>query len=107
MKFLKFRSYLADQILDGSKTVTWRLFDDKDFQVGDQAELIRWETEEVFAKAEIVEIKQKKLGEVQGADFEGHETYKDTDDMLEHYKQYYGDKVTLDTIVKMIKFKLL
>ena len=55
----------------------------------------------------IIEVKQKKLGEVKDKDFEGHEKYKDQDDMLEHYKKYYGDKVNLDTMVKVIKFELL
>ena len=40
-------------------------------------------------------------------DFEGHEKYKDQEDMLSHYKSYYGDKVTLDTVVKMVDFELV
>jgi hypothetical protein len=40
MKKLKFRHHLVKEIVTGSKTVTWRLFDDKDLQVGDELELI-------------------------------------------------------------------
>ena len=35
MKTLKFASHLVQKILSGEKTSTWRLFDDKDLQVGD------------------------------------------------------------------------
>ena len=56
MKTLKFTSPLAKMILDGSKTTTWRLFDDKDLQSGDKLDLQNCETGEDFAKAEILEI---------------------------------------------------
>ena len=62
---------------------------------------------EEFAKAKIAEINIKKLGELEDADFEGHDKFKNQDDMLAHYRNYYGNKVTLDIEVKMIKFKLL
>jgi len=35
MKTVKFRPDLAQLIMDGKKTTTWRLFDDKDLQAGD------------------------------------------------------------------------
>jgi len=44
---------------------------------------------------------------LEGRDFEGHERYKDQKVMLENYRKYYGDKVTLDTKVKMVRFKLI
>lgn len=107
MKTLKFRTYLVKEILEGRKTATWRLFDDKDLQIGDQIALQNWETGEDFAKAEITNVKEKKLKEVNDKDFEGHEKYKDQADILEHYKKYYDDKVNLNTMVKMVKFKLV
>ena len=107
MKTLKFRHNLVQKILDDSKTVTWRLFDDKNLQAGDQVELIDWESGEKFAEAEITEVREKKLGEIEEKDFEGHEKYESREEMLKHYKEYYGDKVTVDTLVKMIDFKFL
>lgn len=107
MKTLKFKGFLVKKILNGQKTTTWRLFDDKDLTIGDKLNFINSDTGEEFAKANITKINTKKLGELKDTDFEGHEKYKDQDDMLAHYRNYYGDKVNLDTEVKMIKFKLI
>lgn len=38
MKQIKFANDLVSKILEGSKTATWRLFDDKALQIGDQLE---------------------------------------------------------------------
>ena len=107
MKSLKFRHNLVQKILDGSKSVTWRLFDDKNLQAGDQVELIDWESGEKFAEAEIIGVREKKLNEIEEKDFEGHEKYESIEEMLGHYKKYYGEKVNLDTKVKIINFRLL
>jgi len=107
MKTLKFRSHLVKEILEGRKTTTWRLFDNKDLQVGDGLEFLNAETLEKFAEAEITGIKQKKLGEIEDSDYEGHKKYGSQEEMLEHYRNYYGDKVDLDTEIKIIRFKLV
>lgn len=107
MKTLKFRHYLAEEIISGRKTVTWRLFDDKDLKVGDKVELLYWETKEKFADAEIMNVREKKLGGIEEKDFEGHEKFEGKDEMLQTYRKYYGDKVDWNTIVKIIEFKLL
>ena len=91
----------------GEKTSTWRLFDDKNLSVGDEVELINWNTKEPFAKAVIIGVQEKKLSEITDSDFEGHEKFESTEKMYESYRTYYGNKVTPDTIVKMINFKLL
>ena len=65
MKTLKFKPDLAEEVLAGRKTVTWRLFDDKDLQIGDRLELINSETKTKFAEAEILKIKERKIGEVE------------------------------------------
>lgn len=105
-KIIKFRSQLADLVLDGTKTVTWRLFDDKDLRVGDLITLQVWETGKDFAKAVITEVKEKRLRELEEIDYKGHEKFESQKDMLNTYKEYYGDKVNLDTPVKMITFNL-
>lgn len=106
-KVLKFRDHLARLVLSGEKDVTWRLFDDKDLTVGDVVNLINWSTNEVFGKAELLEIKEKQLGKIEEADFIGHEKFESKEEMYANYKTYYGDKVGPDTIVKIIRFKLL
>ena len=105
-KTLKFRSHLADLILGGKKTVTWRLFDDKGLKVGDILNFQVSETEKDFAKAVITEVKEKKLGDIKEEDYNGHEKFESQKGMLNHYKEYYGDKVTLETLVKIINFDL-
>lgn len=107
MKTIKFRDYLVKLVQSGEKTSTWRLFDDKNLSVGDEVELINWNTKESFAKAIITEVREKKLGEIIDSDFDGHEKFENTEKMYEEYRMYYGDKVTPETIVKMIKFKII
>ena len=108
MKTLKFKDYLVSKILDGSKIITWRLFDDKDLNIGDELLFINSDSGKEFAKAEIIGVREKKLGEITEADFEeGHEKYKSQEDMLVHYRDYYGEKVDLSSVIKIIKYKLI
>ncbi|OGG41524.1 hypothetical protein A2837_03420 [Candidatus Kaiserbacteria bacterium RIFCSPHIGHO2_01_FULL_46_22] len=107
MKTIKFTPPLVSKVLDGSKTATWRLFDDKDLQIGDSVALVNKDTSETFANAEIINVKEKPLGEIAKKDFDGHETFSSRNEMLATYRSYYGDKVNWNTIVKMIHFKLL
>lgn len=44
MKTLKFTLQLCEQILAGTKTSTWRLFDDKDLAVGNELQFVNKET---------------------------------------------------------------
>ena len=105
-KTLKFRSHLADRILKGEKTVTWRLCDDKDLQSGDLLHFQISETGKDFAKAKIIGVTEKKLGGITEADYDGHEKFENQEDMLEQFRQYYSDKVDVDTVVKIISFEL-
>lgn len=107
MKTLKFRPYLIDLILSGKKNVTYRLFDDKDLTVGDELILQNWETLEDFAKARIIETREKRLGDLTEEDLDGHEKFENAGEMYKTYKEYYGDKVRSETMVKIIKFELI
>lgn len=107
MKILKFRDNLVKKILNGSKTVTYRLFDDKNLQMGDSLEFIDYETGKKFAEAQIIGVRKKKLSEIKKKDFEGNEKYESNEKMLRHFKSHYGERVTINTTVKIINFKLL
>lgn len=107
MKTLKFAENLIPLITSGEKTVTWRLFDDKDLQVGDEVAFINKVTGKEFANVLILAVKEKPLGEIKDDDFIGHEKFVSREEMFENYRSYYGDKVTEKTIVKMINFKIL
>ena len=93
-------------MLSGKKDSTWRLFDDKDLQVGDEVDLINWNTKEKFASALLTDVREKELGQLEPADFEGHEKFESEEAMYESYRTYYGDGVTPHTVVKIIRFKL-
>ena len=110
MKTLKFDHDDAELIANGKKTVTWRLYDDKDLSVDDTIKFIdkvdpdspdSWK---VIGQGKINEVVEKRLGDVTQHDMQGHESFSNQDEMLRTYKQYYGDRVTLDTPVKIIKF---
>ena len=107
MKTLKFENKLAELVLSGEKDSTWRVFDDKNLSVGDELILINSDTEEEFTKAKITTINEKKFKDISESDYDGHEEYKDNAEMIETYKKYYGDKLNGDSLVKVIKFKLL
>jgi hypothetical protein len=104
MKTLKFSPQLCEQILSGTKTSTWRLFDDKDLQVGDSLEFLNKETSERIGTAVITSLRIKTFSTLEDADWEGHERYPSEEAMYEAYRGYYGDKVTGDTEVKIICF---
>ncbi len=106
MKPMKFRPALAKLILEGKKTTTWRLFDDKDLQVGDVLELKDWETKLPFGRAVITEVKEKALMDLDDADWEGHERFASDEEMYQKYREYYPDKkISPHTIVKIIHFQ--
>ena len=58
--------------------------------------------------SKIIGVREKKLSEIQETDFEeGHEKYKSQEDMLAHYRDYYGDKVDINSVIKIVKFRLI
>jgi ribonuclease HI len=97
-------------ILRGQKTSTWRLYDDKDISVDDQISVIdkvdpddpdSWK---VIGRGRVNQVIEKRLGDVTADDSDGHEQFGSKDEMLKTYKQYYGDRVTFETPVKIIMF---
>ena len=105
-KTIKFRDFLVELVQKGDKDSTWRLFDDKDLQKGDEVDLINWNTGEKFADAVLTEVREKKLGQLEPSDFEGHEKFESEEAMYAAYRTYYGDRVTPETLVKIIRFQM-
>jgi ribonuclease HI len=110
MKHLKLDHDLAGQVLAGTKTSTWRLYDDKDLSVNDDVELIdkvdptNPETWKPIGFAHIDAVIQKRLGDVDEADYEGHSGYASRQAMLDEFRKHYGPQVDLSTAVKIIRF---
>lgn len=105
-KTLKFRDYLIKPILSGEKDVTWRLFDEKNISVRDEVDLINWNTKEKFGEAIIINVREKKMGDLIESDFEGHEKFANREEMYNKSRVYYGNKIGADTMVKIFRFKL-
>lgn len=110
MKTLKFEHSTAELIKNGQKTSTWRLFDDKDLSVNDAIKILdkvdakNPESWQVIGQGSITQIIEKKLGSVSSDDIENHEPFSSKEKMIKRYKSYYGDRVDLDTPVKIISF---
>ena len=111
MKTLKFNHDDAKLISGGQKTNTWRLYDDKDLSVDDTVKIIdkvkpnqpsSWR---VIGEGKIVEVLEKKLGGITDADMSKHKEFASKEEILETYRAYYGDRVTLDTPVKIVYFE--
>ncbi len=93
-------------MLSGIKDSTWRLFDDKDLKAGDELILVNKDMGNEFYKAQIIPTREKRLGDLQDLDFQGHEKFESGEKMYEAYRGYYGDRVTSDSVVKIIKCRL-
>ncbi len=110
MKTLKFNHELANLILAGDKTSTWRLYDDKDLSVDDDIKVVdkvnpdQPETWAVIGQAVITEVVEKKLRAVTTDDMNGHEPFTNQQQMLDVYRTYYGQRVSLETPVKIVRF---
>jgi hypothetical protein len=107
MKKMKFRKTLCPAVHDGTKTTTWRLFDDKDLSVGDEVSCVIAETGEIFASIRLTRVSEKTLGTITDADRVGHEPYASSDEMYRTLSDYYHRDVDDATPVKVITFELI
>lgn len=107
MKTLKFHKDLVPLVLNGSKTSTWRLFDDKNLSQGDELELCEFGTNRIFAKARIVSVVEKKFSELTPSDKAGHGKFESDEHMYSTFSQYYKTDVNPETRLKIIHFESL
>jgi ribonuclease HI len=110
MKTIKLDHELAEQVKNGTKNSTWRLFDEKDISVDDRVVIIdkvdpRDRNSWVATGEAIVKrVVEKHLGEIGKDDYDGHDTYASPGEMLQKFQVYYGDSVSFKTPVKVIHF---
>ncbi|WKZ25778.1 MAG: ASCH domain-containing protein [bacterium] len=107
MKRIKFAPNLVQLVLDGTKTSTWRLWDDKDLQTGDIVEFVNAETLEVFSKAELTKVIEKPFKDLTDDEKEGHEKYINTEEMSKKFEEYYHKPVDENTLFKIVHFRLI
>ena len=106
MKSIKFAHKLVQSILDGTKTTTWRLFDEKDLQVCDELTFVDVDSKQKFATAIIIDVREKKINELTDEDLKSN-SYENREQVVTVNLKYYGDRVTEETLIKMIAFKLI
>jgi len=105
MKTLKFTEALVPLVESGQKTTTFRLFDDKDLQVGDVVTVFVKETGYQFGIMTITEVITKPICDLIESDWSGHERYESEEAMYAEFKKYYGDGVGPETELKIIRFR--
>jgi ribonuclease HI len=107
MKTLKFEHNGAQQILEGSKNSTWRLYDDKDLSIDDHLKIIdkvqsdNPDSWKVIGQGVVTEIVEKKLDAVSPEEMK---EFASKGAILDKYRKYYGHRVTLETPVKIVYF---
>ncbi len=106
MKTLKFAPNLIPSIINGEKTSTWRLFDDKNLTQGDILSFVNTENGEQFGMGNITSVVIKTLGALNDSDFVGHERYSSLEEIYSNFRKYYGDRVNENTEVKIVRFRL-
>jgi len=104
MKTLKFTPDQIPSIVSGERKATWRLNDDKQLDVGDILEFINSQNGQTFGYATINEIIIKRLCDLNDNDKQGHENYNNEQEILNTFKKFYGNNVTIDSKVKVIKY---
>jgi ribonuclease HI len=104
MKKLKFTPDRIASISDGQKTVTWRLFDDKDLSIGDIFEIENNISHQIVGLGEIDGISIKYLKDLTNDDQMGNKTYNNLDEIIEDLSTFYGPTVAPDSIVKVVRF---
>ncbi len=109
-KQIKFEHQLAEDILNGEKTTTFRFFDDKHISVGDVLRVVdkveqdnpaSWQ---FIGDMEVREVIEKRVGELSASDWAGHETYESAEIFLDTFRYYYNRPIDNDTPVKIIRF---
>ncbi len=93
-------------VLSGEKTSTWRLWDDKDLQVGDKISFLNSETKEEFTLGELVEVFEKQFKDLNKDGWSGHEKFSSEKEMYDSYSKFYSREVTSETFVKIVHFKI-
>jgi ribonuclease HI len=104
LKTLKFTAEQISDIESGRQTTTWRLFDDKQLNVGDELQFVNSDTATVFGYGTIIEIVIKRIVDLNDADKVGHTFYKSDDEILAAFRRFYGNAVYDDSIVKVVKY---
>jgi hypothetical protein len=94
-----FAPNLVPLIVDGSKTLTYRIGDKYDFlKVGDEIDARDSSNEQVFARVKIVEKNYITFADLP-IDRVGHEVYLSKQEQRDTFEKYYGEVKDEDKIL--------
>lgn len=106
-KTIGFAPDLVPLVLDGSKTLTYRLGDKYDFlKVGDRILTDNSGTGKVFAELEITHKEKGTFGTLRD-DREGHEMYRSSEERRATFEKYYKRPVSDDEPAIILGFKVI
>jgi len=106
MKTLKFQPHLRDPILNGTKTVTWRFFDDKDIQIGDELGFFVNNDECSFGHATVTDVVEKKVCELTPEELKA-QNYDSVEKVVETHPKFMNREMNKNTDLKIITFRLM
>ena len=101
---------MAELVVAGKSTSTWRLYDDKDLSIDDDVTLIDKvnpndrSTWRPVGTAHINELIQNRLGDITAADGNNTTDLSKPEKLLKTFQLYYGPQVTLKTPIKIVHF---
>jgi hypothetical protein len=106
MKTLKFAPPLPEMILSWQKNTTWRITDDKNISVWDIIECFDIQKKK-FATIQVTKVKNTTFWNLDEEDKNWHEKFETDEIMYKTYETYYNKKITPQTEVKVVKFKII
>lgn len=105
-KTIGFAKELVPLVLDGSKTLTYRIGEKWDFlEVGDTILTDDSSTGKVFAELEIVCKEKGTFGSLRD-DRDGHEVYRSTEERRKTFKKYYGRDIEDNETAIIFEYKV-
>lgn len=110
MKYVKVSHKIAKLILEGEKSSTWRINDEKNISVDDEISIIDkvepkdQSTWQIIGTGRVSSVIQKRLKDIKNHDLGPGEEFESHDEMLNTFRDYYGPDVHDNTAVKIINF---
>ena len=101
--YITFDNDHVQDILDGKKYETVRYGWEQYPTPGDLIDL-RDGYGNVFAEAEVADVREETINYFVTHDHHGHRDYEDVDEMVEHMNKYYSEDMDRSTIITVITF---
>jgi ribonuclease HI len=110
LKYVKVSHKVSKLIMDGEKSSTWRINDEKNISVDDAIGIIdkvdpkdpsSWQ---IIGTGHVNSVIQKRLSDVHSDDLGPGETFDSRQEMMKTFRKYYGPDISERTTLKIINF---